>query len=87
MLSYDCLQYEQYKSVLESGAVSLDALRRIIAHDHSHDANDAGAAARTLVLREAEAGLIPAKAEDEAGDRLYGVRCPVPLQFSAVAEN
>lgn len=49
----DKLQYEQYRSVIESGQLSLDALHRIIRHDRSSDWEETpGGLARIKVARD-----------------------------------
>jgi hypothetical protein len=79
----DPIQYEQYRSALESGQLSVDALKRIIKHDQSHGwMYNSGCLARLKVLDECEKFKIPYKKYlDKKGDALYGVRYPLPLTF------
>ena len=79
----DTLQYEQYSSVLVSGELSLDALKRIIKHDTASGwSNTSGGLARTKVLEDCENGKIkPQKLYDKKGDMLYGNQWPLPLNF------
>lgn len=81
-------QYEQYKDVLIQGDISLDALRRMVKHDISHQKVDPATRARAMVLRDADNGGIPYKKEhDEVGDLLYGVKWPVPMHFRYVEKR
>lgn len=81
----DPLQYEQYASVIMSGDISLDALKRIIRHDDAHgwgEDKDPGSLARRAVLADCERGKIkPHKLYDEKGDMLYGNDWPLPISF------
>lgn len=79
----DDLQYEQYRSVILSGQVSLDGLKRIIKHDYASGWQETpGGLARRKVVEECEEGIIKAnKEKDERGDMLYGNRWPLPLNF------
>ena len=77
------LQVEQYTSVLLSGQLSLDALRRIIRHDTASGwTNTPGGMARRRVLADCNSGIITGYKEmDQVGDRLYGDQWPLPLSF------
>ena len=79
----DQLQYEQYSSVLQSGQLSLDALKRIIKHDGvSGWSKTPGGLARISVLEDClKRKIIPQKLFDERGDALYGNNWPLPLSF------
>ena len=79
----DNFQYENYKMVIESGQISLDALNRIIRHERiSGWSNTMGAKARIKVLNDCLEGKIKIKKnEDEMGDVLYGINWPLPLNF------
>ena len=79
----DMLQYEQYSSVIKSGNLSLDGLKRIIKHDAvSNWSNTSGGQARIKVLHDCQNGIIkPFKLFDELGDYLYGNSWPLPLSF------
>lgn len=82
-MDYDKLQYEQYACVLASGQLSLDGLSRIVMHDESHEWDDSNALARRKVLEDAKNNIISVKKlEDEQGDLVYGVKWPLPLEFS-----
>ena len=77
----DELQYERYRSVIESGEVSLDGLKRTIKHDYASGWKETpGGLARKKVLQECEEGKIKAKKQyDEKGDKLYGDGWPLPI--------
>lgn len=80
----DNLVYEKYKCVIESGELSLDALKRIVKHDLAHGWNvNADCKARMKLLEDCEKGLIKTKkVYDEKGDPLYGISWPLPLHFT-----
>ena len=78
----DDLQYEQYSSVVSSGAISLEALKRIVAHDRASGWDRTpGGLARKKVVKDCLAGTIDYKLKDKKGDLLYGVKWPLPLNF------
>ncbi len=79
----DELQYEQYRSVIESGQLSLDALERIIICDKASGREETpGGLARIEVVRDCDRGEISVKKlYDERGDYLYGNSSPSPLLF------
>ena len=79
----DALQYEQYCYVIKNGTLSLDALKRIIKHDHvSGWSSTPGGLARIKVAEDCDKGLIAVgKLMDDKGDYLYGNGWPLPLTF------
>lgn len=81
----DELEYEQYRSVVESGQVSLDGLKRIIKHDYASGWQEtSGGLARRKVAKEADEGtIIVKKQHDEKGDLLYENKWPLPLTFKS----
>lgn len=89
MEKYCKLQYEQYRSVIESGQLSLDALKRIIKHDRASGwTNTPGGLARIKVAKDCESEIIKVgKYDDEVGDYLYGVGWPLPLEFKRVEKE
>lgn len=78
----DPLTYEQYVCVVTNYQLSLDALRRILRHDESHDwLQKDDSLARQQVIADCLSGKIKYKLNDEPGDYLYGVEWPLPLSF------
>ena len=76
----DDLQYEQYSSVIKSGMLSQDVLKRIIKHDRASGWQEtSGGLARIKVLEDCESGVLDVKKlYDEKGDYLYGNGWPLP---------
>ena len=84
----DELQFMQYASVITTGQLSLDALKRIIKHDSaSRWSKTGGGKARIAVAKACDEGKLEAKKlMDEPGDPLYGNGWPLPLSFSRVGD-
>jgi len=78
----DQCEYQQYCSIIESGELSLDALKRIIKHDAiSGWENTSGGLSRIQVLKDCLDCKINYKLNDEESDVLYGVNWPMPWLF------